>query len=183
MGTYLQQYGAGEDRRNRIIKIIIFTCIGIAILIWILYLIFHNYPEKQAVKHFLSEVNSHNYQAAYQDWGCTSAHPCPNYDFHRFLDDWGPASKATSPWKIASTDSCRTFLTVNVTAQGAEQQSLAVERSDNSLGFAPAPECQERKWHWKQFFQRLFGHSQSALLVGVNRIRSSAEILDTEPEA
>lgn len=165
MGTYLQQYGAGEERRNRVIKIIIFSCIGIAILIWIIYLIFHNYPEKQVVKRFLSEVNSHNYQAAYRDWGCTTAHPCPNYDFHRFLEDWGPGSKATSPWKIASTDSCRTFLTVNVTAQGAERQSLAVERSDKSLGFAPAPECQERKWHWKQFFQRLFGHAQSALLL------------------
>jgi hypothetical protein len=74
------------------------------------------------------------------------------------MRDWGPESNAKSPWKIASTDSCKTFLTVNVDAQGAELQSLAIQRSDLSLGYAPAPECQERKWRWKQFFQRLTGH-------------------------
>jgi hypothetical protein len=48
-------------------------------------------------------------------------------------------------------------VTVNVQAQGTELESLSVERNNHELGFAPAPECQERKWHWKQFFERIFG--------------------------
>ncbi len=52
-------------------------------------------------------------------------------------------------------------MTVNVQAQGAELQSLSVQRDDHELGFAPAPECQEKQWHWKQFFQRLIGHGKS----------------------
>jgi hypothetical protein len=159
MGSYLQQYLAEEERRNRIIKWIIMACILIVVAGIASYLIFHNYPEKQVVKHFLVQVNSRDYETAYRDWGCTTAHPCPNYDYSRFMEDWGPSKKTASPWKIASVDGCRTFVTVNVEAEGAELQSLAVQRNDHSLGFAPAPECQERKWHWKQFFQRIFGRS------------------------
>ncbi len=157
MGGYLQTYGAGEERRNRIIKWIILGCIAALILAWILYLVFHNYSEKQAVKKFLAEVNSHNYQQAYSDWGCTAAKPCPNYDYKRFLEDWGPDKKITSPWQIASVDGCKSFVTVNVKAAGAELQSLGVERGTDTIMYAPAPECQEPQWHWKQFFHRIFG--------------------------
>jgi hypothetical protein len=157
MGSYLQTYGAGEERRNRIIKWIILGCIAALILVWILYLVFHNYSEKQAVKRFLAEVNSHHYRQAYSDWGCTAAKPCPNYDYKRFLEDWGPEKKITSPWQIASVDGCKTFVTVNVKAGGAELESLGVERGTDTIMFAPAPECQEPQWHWKQFFHRIFG--------------------------
>ena len=44
----------------------------------------------------------------------------------------------------------------------SELQSLAVERDNHTLGFAPAPECQERQWRWKQFFERLFGGGNKA---------------------
>jgi len=73
------------------------------------------------------------------------------------MRDWG--AKVASPWKIASVDGCKTFVTVNVQANGAELQSLMVERGTHVMGFAPAPECQEREWHWKQFFQHVFGGS------------------------
>ena len=157
MGGYLQQYGVGEERRNRIIKWIIFGGIGALILAWILYLVLHNYSEKQTVKRFLAQINARDYAAAYSDWGCTTATPCRNYDYQRFLQDWGPAKKVNSPWKIASVDGCKAFVTVNVQAEGAELQSLGVERGTKTIMFAPAPECQEPKWHWKQFFQRIFG--------------------------
>lgn len=155
MGTFLQGYGAEEDRRNRAIKWIIFSFIALVILAIAAYLFFHNYPEKQAVKRFVTEVNDRQYQEAYRDWGCTGAHPCPNYDYNRFMEDWGPTKKVGSSWKIASVDGCKTFVTVNVQADGAELQSLAVDRENKSLGFAPSPECQERRWRWKAFFQRL----------------------------
>jgi hypothetical protein len=157
MGSYLQQYGEGDERRIRIIKTIVLACVILLIVGISAYLFFRNFPEKQVVKHFLAEVNAHQYDAAYRDWGCTSSHPCRDYDFNRFMQDWG--AKVSSPWSIASVDGCKTFVTVNVQASGAELQSLAVERGTHDLSFAPAPECQERQWHWKQFFHRLFGGS------------------------
>ncbi len=161
MGSFFQQYGVEEERRNRVVKTIVLSVLGLAVLALIGYSILHDYSEEQIAKRFLKQVNSHQYQEAYREWGCTPEHPCPNYDYNRFLQDWGPQAKAGSAWKIASTDSCRAFLTVNVEASGVEQQSLSVQRSDKSLGFAPAPECQEKEWRWKQFFQRIFGGGSS----------------------
>ncbi len=161
MGAYLQHYGIEDERRGRTIKRIVLACIAFVVVLIAAYLFFHNYPEKRVVKNFLSQVNGHDYQAAYRDWGCTTEHPCPNYDYNRFMEDWGPSSKARSPWKIASIDGCKSFVTVNVQAQGSQLQSLAVERDNHSLGYAPSPECQERQWRWKQFFQRIFGGGRS----------------------
>jgi hypothetical protein len=157
VASYLQQYGAGDEQRNRIIKRIILGAIGAIIIAIAAYLFFHNFPEKQVAKHFLADVNSGQFQQAYRDWGCTAEHPCKNYDFNRFMEDWGPSKKASTPWTIASVDGCRTFVTINVQAPGTQLQSLSVERDNHELGFAPAPECQERKWRWKQFFERIFG--------------------------
>jgi hypothetical protein len=159
MGSYLQSYGAGEEQRNRTIKWLMISFIGVILISWFSYLFFHNYFETRTVKHFLAEVNSGNFQAAYRDWGCTEATPCPNYDYKRFLEDWGPNKKISSPWKVDSVDGCKAFVTVNVTAQGAEVQSLGVERGTKTLMYAPAAECQEYQWHWKQFFSRLTGKS------------------------
>ena len=161
MGGYLQNYGAGEEHRNRIVKLIIGGVLGALILALIAYFFWHDRSEKQTVERFLAQVNAHDYKDAYVTWGCTEAHPCRNYDFARFLEDWGPKTKASSPWKIASVEGCRSFVTVNVKADGAELQSLGVDRGARTVNYAPSPECQERKWQWKQFFQRIFGGSKS----------------------
>jgi hypothetical protein len=162
VASYLQQYGAGEEQRNRVIKWIILGCVGAVIIAIAAYFMFHNYPERHVATRFLTDVNGKNYQAAYRDWGCSTNHPCPNYDYSRFMQDWGPSKNVTLPWKVQSTDSCKAFLTVNVQAQGSELQSLAVMRDDHSLSFAPAPECQERQWRWKLFFERLFHGGSSS---------------------
>jgi hypothetical protein len=161
MGSYLQHYGVDETRRSRTVKTIVVAAVSVLVLALVAYLILHNYFEKRVAKQFLSEVNAGQYQKAYETWGCTTQHPCPNYDYQRFLEDWGPAKKKSGSWEIADTDSCRSFLTVNVQAPGTELQSLAVQRSDKSLGFAPAPECQERQWRWKAFFHRIFGGGEA----------------------
>lgn len=162
MGTYLQQYGVEEEHRNRIIRRIILSLITALVLGVVAYFLLKDHSEKQKANQFLGLVNSGKYEDAYREWGCTSTHPCPNYDLKRFLQDWGPARKAASPWKVTSVDSCRQFVTVNVQAPGTELQSLSVQRSDDSLGFAPAPECQEMKWHWKQFFDRILGRGNKS---------------------
>lgn len=152
----MQSYGVADERRNRVIKRIILGAVIAAAIAWAAYLFFQDYTEKQAVKHFLAQVNARDYPGAYADW-CTAASPCPYYSYERFLQDWGPQKKIASPWKVASVDSCKSFVTINVQAEGAELQSLGVQRGARTLMYAPAPECQEAQWHWKEFFHRLFG--------------------------
>ena len=159
MGSYLQTYGVADERRGRIIKRILIAVGSTLAVLVIGYLFFHNYPEKRVANSFLEKINSKDFQDAYHQWGCTSEHPCPNYSFDRFMKDWGPDSKAESSWKVSSVEGCRTFVTINVRAPGAELQSLAVQRNDKSLGFAPDSECQEKKWRWGQFFNRIFHRS------------------------
>ncbi len=156
MGSYLQQYGAGEERRNRAIKWIVIGCIAAVIVVWAAYLFFHNYPEKTIANRFVADINKRDYKGAYRLWGCTPQTPCPNYDYNRFMQDWGPNKNVAPPWHVQSVDGCKTFVTVNVQAAGSELESLAVARNDHALSFAPAPECQEMQWRWKQFFRRVF---------------------------
>lgn len=160
MGSYLQQYGVGEERRNRVIKWIIIGCVLALVIWWIVYLVLHNRSETDTVKRFLAQVNARNYQVAYSDWGCSQATPCPNYDYGRFMEDWG--KPVASPWKVANVDGCKTFVTVNVVASGAEMESLGVQRGTHTVMFAPSPECQEPQWRWKQFFHRIFGGGSSS---------------------
>jgi hypothetical protein len=156
MATYLQGYGIEDERRGRIVKRFVLAGVAVLIVALAAYLFFRDFTEKQAVNRFLEQINAHDYKGAYNNW-CTAASPCPNYSYSRFLEDWGPDKKVASPWSIASVESCKSFVTVNVQAQGAELQSLGVQRSSGTLGFAPAPECQEIQWHWKAFFQRILG--------------------------
>lgn len=156
MASYMQGYGIADERRSRTIKLIILGAVSAAAIAFGAYLFLHDYSEKKAVNHFLDQLNAHDYNGAYADW-CNTASPCPYYDYARFLQDWGPEKKISSPWKVASVESCKSFVTVNVQAQGAELQSLGVQRGASALMFAPAPECQEMQWHWKEFFRRIFG--------------------------
>ena len=156
MASYLQGYGVEDARRGRIVKRIVLSGAAVLVLAFVAYLFFKDFTEERTVKRFLAEVNSHDYKSAYNDW-CTAASPCPNYDYSRFVEDWGPNKKIGSPWSIASVDSCKSFVTVNVQAPGSELKWLAVQRASGSLGYAPASECQERQWHWKEFFNRVLG--------------------------
>jgi len=155
MASYLADYGIEDERRGKVIRYIAVIVVAALALAWLGYALWRNYPEKHVAKEFISLLNEHNYRTAYSIW-CPKG--CEHYDYSQFMADWG-ANKTPAPWKIDSTDSCKAFLTVNVTADGSEVQSLSVERGTNVLSFAPAPECQEFKWHWKQFFSRIFGRS------------------------
>lgn len=157
MGGYLQSYGAGDEERIRLIKRIVLVVLAVIVLAIVAYFVMKDHAEKAKARRFLADVNAHRYEQAYHDWGCTAATPCPSYTYQQFLEDWGP-KKSETPWKIASTDSCRDFFTVDVENHGSDIQAIMVERNRaHDMGFAPAPECQERQWRWGQFFHRIFG--------------------------
>ena len=80
--------------------------------------LFHTHHQIAVTKNFLGFVRSKNYDSAYEAWGCTSAKPCPEYTYDKFLEDWGPKSAAGANPVLHITDSerCGTgvILTVDV---------------------------------------------------------------------
>src|SRR5260370_17191197 len=92
MAGYLEQYGAGEERRGKIIKILAISLIAVVVIGGALYFNFHNFREERQVKQFLSLLGARDYKGAYALFGCTDATPCRYYPFDKFMEDWGPNS-------------------------------------------------------------------------------------------
>jgi hypothetical protein len=163
MSSYLEAYGAAEQHRARILGIvktssIVLSCVLVAGLI--LYGIFKNRAEEQRAKTFLGLLDAHNFQAAYAMWGCTDSHPCPEYPFAKFQEDWGPKSEHAdaSVAHIGLSQSCGTGVLLRLDYKAAEEPvSLWVERDSGAISFAPWPECPGRHLHFGAWLRSVFG--------------------------
>lgn len=155
MSAYLENYGAGEEQRSRFIKWTALSVLAAVILAIAAYLYFKNFREEQLAKRFLNELNTHQFDAAYRTWGCDDAHPCRDYNYQKFLEDWGPQKSGN--WKVTGVDGCPTGAIVLVGAGKSEATPLWVERGAQVISFSPWDECQGKKWRFKQFFRKLFG--------------------------
>ncbi len=146
MAGYLEGYDAGGDRRDKIIRSIVIGAVAVLIVGTALYFEFRNYKEEQQVKQFLAELGKKNYQGAYSYWGCTPDHPCPQYAFDKFLEDWGPKSPHANiqEAKLARIKSCDNGIIEFLHFPGQEEVTLWVNRKDKSVGFAPWPVCNPR---------------------------------------
>src|SRR5260370_27379786 len=109
MAGYLDQYGAGEERRGKIIKTVVISVLLLLVVGGSLLFVFHNYREERQVKEFFSQLGSHNYKAAYALFRCTEAKPCRYYPFDKFIENWAPNSgRARFPtWPIPPRLPCR----------------------------------------------------------------------------
>jgi hypothetical protein len=142
MAGYLDHYGAGDERREKILKT---AGIALAILLvggGILFFIFHNYRQERQVRHFFELMSSRDYKAAYALWGCTDAKPCEGYPFASFMQDWGPASanaQSASQYHIAKSRSCDNGVILTVDVGPQRQEKLWVNRTDLTIGFSPFP--------------------------------------------
>lgn len=165
MSSYLETYGAAEQHRARVFGIVKNIAIIVAVIFvagLILYGIFKNHSEEQRTKSFLNLLQAGNYQAAYAMWGCTDAHPCPNYSFAKFQEDWGPKSDHAneSTAHIGLSQSCGSGVLIRVDYKGNEDPvSLWVERDTGIISFAPWPECPGRHLHFGAWLRSLFGGS------------------------
>jgi hypothetical protein len=165
MSSYLEAYGEAEarhEKRIRIVKIssIVLGCLLVAGLIF--YGIFRNYGEEQQATVFIDLLRAHNYQRAYQLWGCTDANPCAAYPFSKFLEDWGPQSVHAdqSSAHIGLSQSCGSGVEVRIDYKSSEEPvPLWVERGTKIISFAPYPECPGRRLRIGAFFRSLFGRS------------------------
>ncbi len=144
MSTYLEGYGAGEEKRARLLK---WTLLGLAALViggGGLYFGFRNYGARSTFDAFLDALQRQDYAAAHAFWGCTEATPCRDYDRARFLRDWGPdspAKNAASARLVRSATCGGIFTNTGVLRiyrfEPDYEVSLWVDKQDGRLGFAP----------------------------------------------
>jgi hypothetical protein len=142
MAGYLDTYGAGIDRRIKLIKTAVIALVSAVALGAVLLYIFHNYSEEQRVKQFLAALSAKNYRAAYRMFGCTEEKPCTAYAFDKFMEDWGPAAgHDPSQARVTRSISCGTGVILTVDYGQQRQEKVWVERKDMTIGFPPFDVC------------------------------------------
>jgi len=167
MPGYLDQYGAGEEQRNRLIIRSIVAVIVVVILTSLGWYLLKNHHQESVVKTFLSAVRSGDFQSAYRDWGCTPEKPCSGYAFDKFNGDWGHAAKDAAPdpaiLGITDSESCNTGVLLTVQVNATRQEKLWVDRKDDAISFAPYPIC-PHKSPFEIMIHRTIGKLRKPLL-------------------
>jgi hypothetical protein len=142
MPGYLDQYGAGEERREKIIKSLVISLVALIVLGGIGFFVFHNYRQERQVKRFFELLQAHDYQNAYSLWVRTEGDR-RGYPFNAFMQDWGPQSghSDVSNFHIAKSRSCGSGVILTVDFGPNQQEKLWVQRDDLTIGFSPLPGC------------------------------------------
>ena len=91
MSGYLENYGAGEAKREGLVRWSLIAAVSVLVLSVVLFYSFRHVRERQALDTFLDALRKKDYQAAYATWGCTRANPCRYFAYEKFLQDFGPA--------------------------------------------------------------------------------------------
>jgi hypothetical protein len=149
MAGYLDQYGVGVDRRNRIVKWSIFGGLTALILGTLTWYLLENHHQESVVKLFIRDVKAGDYDAAYRDWGCTAQKSCPGYSIGSLLEDWGGASKdptKSSPpdpaiFALTDSESCNNGVLLTVQVNPTREEKLWVDKGSDSISYAPYPIC------------------------------------------
>ena len=143
MPGYLDQYGAGEERRNRILLWSIVSVLAVAVLSSLSLYLLENHHQESVAKNFANDLRSGNFQAAYRDWGCTSDKPCTTYSFENFMRDWGANAAGPDPSVIGLSDSesCNNGVILTLEVNRTRQEKLWVDKDNDRIGFAPYPIC------------------------------------------
>ena len=142
MAGYLDQYGAGDERRARIIKRTVAAVVAVIVFTVLPWYLFKNHAQEGVVRNFLDLVRKQDYAAAYKAWGCGQPRACSGYSYDRFLEDWGPKSSVDMKLlRIEDSQSCGTGVMLTVRASRDRQDTLWVEKSDPAISFAPTPVC------------------------------------------
>jgi hypothetical protein len=162
MEGYLEKYGAGEERREKIVKWVVVSILVVLGGGGLLYAAFRDYPEERQVGRFLQLLGQHNYQAAYALWGCTTpdARACHDYPFADFMKDWGADASPVTSAEVLDGESCGSGVIVDADAGKAGEKKFWVERSTHFLGFPPYDRCpQGNRIHdlWRNIRFRLQG--------------------------
>jgi hypothetical protein len=143
MAGFLDEYGAGDERRARIIKIVVVSVIAAAMLYGLLYFFFRNYRQEQQAKRFFELLQAHNYAAAYDMW-VSSDSERGGYPMTAFLQDWGPKAMDVHSFTIMDAESCGNSVIVDADLGPAGDKKLWINRQSLVLGFGPFEQCPQQ---------------------------------------
>ncbi len=160
MPGYLEDYGAGEEKRGKLIRGILIGVVTVLVIGAVSYLGLRNYSENSVIRKFVATLQQKDYKQAYAMWGCTEATPCRDYSFEKFMEDWGPNSPNADAshariehpklnpgaigWirnVLGIQYSCKDGVIYHVTMGKGQPILLYVLRSDKTIGFAPWTVC------------------------------------------
>ncbi len=145
MPGYLDQYGVGDEKREKLIKRVVITVLGLVIIGGVGYFFLKNYRQEGQVRTFFELLAKRDYKGAYALWGCTDTHPCAEYPMAAFLQDWGPQSEHAdvSSAHVSKSRSCGSgvIITVDYGKNQGKEDKLWVERDNLTIGFSPWPGC------------------------------------------
>ncbi len=143
MAGYLDQYGAGEERRNRIIIRSILAVLVLAVVWTLGWYLLLNHHQEGVVKSFVAALKRGDTKSAYAIWGCTTASPCNGYEYDKFLKDWGPGPEGPDPNVLGLTDSeaCNDAVLLTVRVNPTRTEQLWLDRTSDMISFAPYPIC------------------------------------------
>jgi len=135
--SFLENYGAGEVKRERLIRRAILALVTILVVGGATWFFLRNYKEDSRVSTFVSLLQKKDYPAAYAMWGCTVEKPCRDYDYQRFLEDWSAGVHAdASAVKIEKTRNCTGGVIRKLKYPG-DEVLIFVSRGDLMLSFPP----------------------------------------------
>ncbi|MEZ5398024.1 MAG: hypothetical protein R2729_00060 [Bryobacteraceae bacterium] len=143
MSNYLDNYGQGDAKRERVRNRILIALASVLVVGLAGYFLFRDYREKKQAAHFFELLKAKDYGAAYSLWGCDKDKPCRDYNYEKFLDDWGP-KKDLAAMQVVKSQHCRNGIIQTVRFSGEEPVPLWVNRGDLQLSFAPWPVCDFR---------------------------------------
>jgi hypothetical protein len=143
MSGYLDQYGAGEEERNKVIIRSVAAIVAIVIIGALGWYLLKNHHQESVVKTFVDDLRKGDYQAAYREWGCTAQKPCSAYSFNNFMSDWGGGTTAPDPGILGVDDSesCNTGVLLTVSVNRTRTEKLWVDKNNDAISFAPYPIC------------------------------------------
>jgi len=169
MPGYLDHYGAGEDRRNRIVAWIASSAVAAVILAALGWYLFEYHHQESQVKQFLAAVRAQDFKTAYRIWGCTEQHPCRHYSIESLMEDWGgPGTKPEwmpDPAVLGIIDSqtCNDAVLIHVAVNRKRTETLWLQQNEDGIGFAPYPNC-PRKNPYLVMLDRTIGKLRKPLL-------------------
>ena len=143
MAGFLDEYGAGDERRARMVKLILISVVVAAVLLGLLYFFFRNYRQEQAAKRFFNLLETHNYQAAYDMWVSSDSERV-GYPMTEFMKDWGPQAMDLHKFTIMDAESCGNSVIVDADLGPAGDKKVWINRQTLELGFGPYDQCPQQ---------------------------------------
>ena len=158
MAGYLDSYGVQDAKRERRWKAIVLGVLAFAIVALIIFLVFRNRSEKRVAENFVDALRAHDYQRAYQIWGCSPQNPCRDYSMQKFMEDWGPNGlySNASAINFTTVDACGDGVVLTVQYPNAQPFGLWVNSNTKVMGFAPWPRCPGRHLHLWEYLKSRF---------------------------